>query len=73
MHIYQTDTELFFENGIKLGEILCDVDGYYKFFPEVKSGYWDTYVLREIADHVDKLNEEWNKKVEEELDRLNRC
>lgn len=55
--IYPEDTSLFYSNGVKLGDVLCDVDGEYKFFPvPERGGYWDALVMRQIADFVDALN-----------------
>jgi len=62
---------LYFDNGVKLGEVFSDVDGYQKFWPELRGGYWDTWVLREIADYVDSLNKEWDEQVRKDLDSLN--
>lgn len=68
--IYQTKKshdcyEVFFENGVKIGEFIQDVDGFFKFFPELRGGYWRSYVLREVADAEDAHNEEWNKQIED--------
>lgn len=54
-------------NGVKAGEIICMEDGYYQFWPEVKHGYWPTWAMRQIADKVDSMNEEWDAKVQAEL------
>jgi len=50
------------DNRVKVGEVFQDVDGYHKFWPNHPSGggYFPTYMMREIADKVDKLNEEWD-------------
>lgn len=43
-----------------LGELVAMEDGYYQFFPHLGlSGYWATGLLRDIADLVDKRNQEW--------------
>ena len=61
-------TELIvFENGITLGEIYKEVDGYYVFISVTSCGFWEAYVLRAIADLLDKKNEKWDKKVKQEL------
>lgn len=55
--------ELFFHNGVKLGEILAGDDGFKQFWPELRGGYWETYVLRQIADMVDEINAPWEKQI----------
>jgi hypothetical protein len=52
-----------YKNGVSLGDLDCDLDGYYNFFPENRSGYWPAHVLRELADKLDALNKEWDQKV----------
>lgn len=56
-----------YENGVKLGEMLVDVDGYYKWFPERRDGYsqgyWEARVLSAIAETLDKLNAPWERKM----------
>jgi hypothetical protein len=52
-----------FENGVKLGEMLVNDDGYYVYFPELNEGYWDAGMMRAIADTLDKLNAPWDARV----------
>ena len=54
-------------NGVKAGEILMMEDGYYQFWPEVKHGYWPAWAMRQIADKVDSMNEDWDAKIQAEL------
>jgi hypothetical protein len=54
-------------NGVKLGELLQDVDGFYKFFPESRAGYWEEAVMRDIADALDALNSAWEFEIEHNL------
>lgn len=56
-----------FENGVCVGEALVDVDGYYKFWPVLKSGYWEEGTLRALADFLAKLNAPWHAQVTQEL------
>lgn len=53
----------FYFNKVKLGYAYREVDGYYVFQFEQLQGYWSDYILREIADILTDLNEEWNKQV----------
>lgn len=54
-------------NGVSLGTLIRDVDGFWKFFPELKGGYWESEVLGELADTIDKMNEDWYKHLKENL------
>jgi len=56
---------LYFENEVQIGDILMDVDGYWKWFSPDDSagGYWEPYVLRDIADMVDSMNKEWDEYI----------
>lgn len=58
--------ELFYENGVKLGEVLCNEDGYYDFWPELRGGYWSAPVLRQIADLLDAKNQLWDEQVQKD-------
>lgn len=50
-------------NGVTLGEISQSEDGYYVFWPELRGGYWDDFVLRALAERLVSLNAEWNAVV----------
>jgi len=57
------------ENGVPLGELLQDVDGYLYFFPEIgRGGFWPSHMLRAIADKLDELNKPWNEEIGRMLD-----
>lgn len=43
-------------NGVKVGEILRDYDGYWYFWPEMRCGYWMAPHMRWIADKIDELD-----------------
>lgn len=47
------------ENGVYLGNILCKEDGFYAFWPLLKGGYWEAFMLRAIADKLDEMNQPW--------------
>jgi hypothetical protein len=42
-----------------------DVDGFYYF--DTGHGMLTAHNLRELADELDRRNEDWNKKIEQEL------
>ena len=57
-------------NGKCLGELSRLEDGYYQWWPsaECQTGScWSAYILREIADKLDELNDEWDKEVKSGL------
>lgn len=61
----------FASNGVALGEIYMEVDGYYVFEPGRDSnGFWEAYVLRAIADKLDEMNKAWDAEVTEMLSRV---
>jgi hypothetical protein len=52
--------KVYFQNGVYLGEFFANDDGYYAFWPKSRSGYWEAYGMRAIADKLDEVNEEWD-------------
>jgi hypothetical protein len=59
------DTHLIYSNGINLGEVLLDIDGYFYFWPNISiGGAWTSPLLREIADKLDEMNKDWDLEVE---------
>lgn len=51
-------------NGKVLGQLEMDVDGYYYFWPQKDiQGFWQSVILRSIADELDKINKDWNERV----------
>ncbi len=60
----QSGTKLYYENGVYLGDVIADVDGYYKFWPDCKGGgYWDEHILRLICLHLEGMNKEWDEQI----------
>jgi hypothetical protein len=55
-----------------MGDIDMDIDGYYKYWPVQKAGYWDAPPLRQVANILDNLNREWDEELLATLDELNR-
>lgn len=51
-------------NGVKIGEFLMKEDGYFDYWPEKRDGYIPSYMLRTLADELDKLNENWDKSIQ---------
>ena len=53
----------FARNGVKLGEIYKEVDGFFGFTTN-SGGFWAAHILRAIADQLDVMNEPWVKEIE---------
>lgn len=51
------------DNGVLLGDLIREVDGYFTFWPEGHGGYWAAYVMRAIADCMDELNAPWDEQI----------
>lgn len=49
--------KVLYENGIQIGEFLMKEDGYFDFWPKLGGGYWPSYLLRELANQLDILNQ----------------
>lgn len=64
--------KLYFENGVYLGEILMKEDGFYDFYPELKGGYWDSALLHEIANLLDKMNAPWEEEINRYFEKRNK-
>ena len=56
-----------FDNGVILGDIYMEVDGFFVFWPNEdvnKKGYWESWVFREIADKLDEMNKPWKEEID---------
>jgi len=51
------------ENGTQIGEFLKKEDGYFDFWPKLGGGYWRSCILRDLANHLDALNKEWDDEI----------
>jgi hypothetical protein len=56
--------DAFWENGVELGQILCDVDGFYKYWPIYQGGYYDEWFLLSMADTLKELNKKWQEEID---------
>ena len=57
--------EIFWTNGVLMGEAIQDVDGYFKFFPEHRGGYWDEDTLQYVLNKLKELNKPWDDHLNE--------
>jgi hypothetical protein len=50
------------------GKFLKDDDGYYYYWPEVKSEMcWDAFTMKTIAGKLDQLNKKWDQEINTNL------
>jgi hypothetical protein len=62
--MYLQGKNLYFENDMKIGEIIRDMDGEYKIFFEGDSGYTPTYLLDAIVKLLEKMNDPFERQME---------
>ena len=52
-------------NGVIVGDLLKGDDGYYVWWPiPDRHGYIPEHVLRELADKLQELNEDWDNIIQ---------
>ncbi len=62
---YVEGEKLYWGNGKYLGDVVRDVDGYYKWWPDSNAGgCWEDYSLMAIASVLYEMNKEWDAEVE---------
>lgn len=49
--------------NLHVGDIIVDVDGYYKYWPVSRGGFWDEYYLTLVLNTLKDLNAKWDKEV----------
>ena len=54
---------VFYENGVNIGEFIKGDDGYYIYFPVENGGAWSESVLYALAQHLEELNKEWHNEL----------
>lgn len=57
---------LIHNNGMLVGRAIRSNDGFFKFWPRGMHS-WTTDTIREIADKVDALNQEWQQQMIDDL------
>jgi hypothetical protein len=51
-------------NGVRLGYIYQEVDGFYYLQPAVGGGFYSASILKDMAFKLDALNEAWKLHLE---------
>ena len=46
-------------------DFILNDDGYYVYWPENNNGYLDEYILLSLAAKLNKMNRQWDNKVDE--------
>lgn len=57
--------DVIYVNGVNLGELYVEIDGYYVYWPSPRNGFWESHAMREIADKLDELNADWDRSIHE--------
>jgi hypothetical protein len=53
--------------GIKIGELLREIDGFFVFYPENHGAAFPSEFMKFMAAKLDELNKEWSETIEKEL------
>lgn len=63
-----------FENNVKFGELLRDVDGFFYFWIErANGGCISDFILKELAEKMEELNKDWKRELEEHFKKVGPC
>lgn len=58
--------KLFHKNGVYMGDVLMNDDGYYVFFPDdTRKGYWSEFDFYRLYTYLKDKNKAWNIKINE--------
>lgn len=59
--------KLYFYNGVYMGDVIMNDDGYYVFFPESKErhGYWTQGDFQSLYTYLYLKNKDWDESVNE--------
>jgi hypothetical protein len=66
MIFFNRDGQVVHANGVLLGHIVADVDGFYYFWPKLRGGHWSQELLRTIADHLEIKNKPWQDQIDQD-------
>lgn len=68
----EPDGKTYYDNGVYVGDILCDVDGFYYWWPEHRGGCLDQGFLLNMSELLGKLNEPMDKELEDFFSKTER-
>ncbi len=49
------------------GEFVTDVDGFVYYWPNGCNGHFNSHILRELADELDRRNAAWEAQIARDL------
>ena len=56
--------QVIYDNGVYIGDLLVEVDGFFVYYPIQNGGAWESHVMRAIADKLDELNKPWQQQID---------
>jgi hypothetical protein len=66
-YTYDEQTKMYnltYENGMYMGSLYQEIDGYYVWNPTWRGGgYIPSHVLLSIGNYLEHINKEWDEKV----------
>lgn len=54
-------------NKVSCGTLEPKEDGYWDWYPVLRTGYIPAWVLRAIADKLDEINKLWDEQVKQDV------
>ncbi len=58
-------------NGVRLGKMYKEIDGFFVFSPDpYLTGFYESAPLHWLADELDRLNKEWNDRLDTYFNEL---
>ncbi len=55
-------------NNSRIGDFVRAEDGYFVFFPEERGGFWNEWLLRELADELARINKPWDDIITKDME-----
>lgn len=54
----------YWENGVYVGDLVQDVDGFYKWWPTKGNGYIDEWFLLCMYQRLKEMNKKWQEAID---------
>jgi hypothetical protein len=66
--ISENSFKVIYSNGVEMGFLLKEVDGYFVFYPNLSNGgFWSAHILRSLANKLEEINKEWDEIIDREI------